>query len=91
MSKTSFIRNPTHPAWSAHSHHVKAMIGIKGELPAAGAPAQLIQGWQVYVRPLVGSAPAHGKRHTHRVIAVCPDCQRHISAGRTRQHTCKGA
>ena len=29
------------------------------------------------------------KSSRHRVIAICPGCQRHLSAGRLHQHICK--
>ena len=30
-----------------------------------------------------------GKTSGHRVIAICPGCDRHLSAGRLHQHVCK--
>ncbi len=73
--------------WTAHSHHVKAMLGlnVNAHLPAAGLAPQVIQGIVVYVAPL---DPTRSARRTHRVRAVCPDCAKDMSAGRLHQHRC---
>jgi len=82
--------NPDHPNWPLWSHGLNEALGIKGKLPPEGLlPPKEVQGIMVYVNPLVGEKPAHGKRHTHRVMAICPDCGKHMSAGRLHQHVCK--
>lgn len=74
--------------WTAHSHHVKAMLGLaaKAKLPAAGMPEQVIQGITIYVKPL--DANRNRTHKVHRVMAICPDCGLHLSAGRLHQHKC---
>lgn len=69
-------------------------LGLRagGHLPAEGMPERLIQGVRVYVLPAVGHMPpmvaamtggyCPRKSSAHRVMAVCPACERHMSAGR---------
>lgn len=85
------LRDPDYPLWSAGNSAVKKMLGIEGRVPVRGMEPRIIQGWTVYVRPLTGEKPAHGKRHNHRIIAICPNCGQEMSAGRTHQHKCNGA
>ena len=90
MKDKNFIRSTDHPRWPMHNAEMKKVLGISGKLPKEGVPVQIVQRWAVYVSPLVGEAPARGKRHEHRIIAVCPNCKQHLSAGRTQQHVCRG-
>lgn len=78
----------TDRGWTAHSHHVKAMLGldVDAHLPAAGLAPQILQGIKVWVAPL---DPARSHRRVHRVRAECPDCQKEMSAGRLHQHVCR--
>lgn len=69
------------------AHHMTARLGVK-KLPAEGMPLRDIEGVQVYVAALKGEKPQRGKRHTHRVIAICPECSQEMSAGRVHQHSC---
>lgn len=73
--------------WTAHSHQVKEMLGLdsKKKLPAEGMAVKVIQGIKVYINPL---DPKRSARRAHRVIAICPECEKHMSAGRLHQHVC---
>lgn len=72
---------------NAQSSELKTMLGLdpKAKLPADGMPAQEIQGYTVYIRPLDAKSSA---RRVHRVRAICPRCKKDLSAGRLHQHTC---
>jgi hypothetical protein len=76
--------NPEYP-WPAHSGTVKEFLGLdrKAKLPAEGMPPREIQGFQVYVLSLT---EARAKKQFHRVMAICPTCGKHLSAGRLQQH-----
>ena len=87
--KAGYTRN----MWSPE---MMETLGLKpgGHLPKEGMPEREIQGIRVYVKP--ANEPIIGKYYTHRntkhrVIAICPGCNRHLSAGRLHQHVCKGA
>ena len=88
------IRTEPH-GWTAHSHDLLKMLGY-AKPPVTGAAPVLIQGVQVYVKPLGPLPPdrkmtGHGywqRRQGHRVMAICPDCSQHMSAGRLHQHRC---
>lgn len=54
--------------------------------PRDGMEPRQIHGVWVRVEPLRGEKPAHGKRHTHRLLATCPHCGVEMSAGRLHQH-----
>lgn len=80
-----------------HSGELMQELGLRagGHLPAEGMPAREINGVTVYVLPANGpdTTSRRNKSSKHRVMAICPDCQRHMSAGRlTSQHYkhCKG-
>ncbi len=75
----------TDRGWTAHSHHVKRMLGldVNKHLPAEGMAPMLIQGISVYVKPL---DPKRKSARQHRVMAICPLCNKHMSAGRIHQH-----
>jgi hypothetical protein len=60
-------------------------LGLK-EVPAAGILSTFIQGIMVWAEPLRGEKPAYGKRHTHRMMAQCPACNKQMSLGRLHQH-----
>lgn len=82
-----FIRNPRRPAWPAQSGQVKALLGLneKAKLPVEGMEGRFVQGIFVHV---ISLAQAREFGVFHRVIAVCPQCDRSMSAGRLRQHKC---
>jgi hypothetical protein len=94
-----FIPHPDVPQWNAHSIHVMRMLGLRpgGHLPAEGMPVRVIQGIKVWVTPYVARTyvePWSGmarrvKSSKHRVMAECPHCGKHLSAGRLHQHKCK--
>lgn len=97
-----YIPHPEYPARKAWAGVVKTLLGIQGALPAGGTTPRVIGVVQVnpdgtklptdarvWVEPLRGTAPANGKRHTHRVMAACPHCNVAVSAGRLAQHRCK--
>lgn len=88
-SMRPIINDPARPYWNASSPRVLELLGIEGKIPVEGLPPRKIQGIMVYVNPLAGEKPKHGKRHTHRVMAICPVCDKHLSAGRLHQHVCK--
>lgn len=85
--------DPRYPdrRWHASSDGMKILLGLdpKSKYPAEGMPPRTIQGVTVWVEPLKGETPNHGKRHTHRVMAKCPNCHQKMSAGRLHQHVCK--
>lgn len=87
------ITDPRYPQhnWHVQSSGMKILLGLdpKAKLPVEGMPAREIQGITVWVEPLKGAAPTHGKRHAHRVMARCPVCSHEMSAGRLHQHVCK--
>lgn len=92
-----FIRDPKHPSWNAHHNHLREMLGLPKKLPKEGVPPQIIQGIKVWVEPhrpkvrtdkLTGSMKLV-KSSKHRVMAECPLCGEHLSAGRLHQHKCK--
>jgi hypothetical protein len=86
----------------AHSHSMRKLLGVTGDLPALGLPATLLPGTNnqgqpvqilTWVVPLVGDAPRGPtgraqKRSTHRVRCKCPGCGDEVSAGRLFQHVC---
>lgn len=84
-----FLKDPRWPErkQNAQSHGVKILLGLDpdAKLPAEGMAPRLIQGVQIYVRPL---DPKTSRRRVHRVRAICPDCGADISAGRLHQHVC---
>lgn len=91
------IRDPKHPSWNAHHDDLKVMLGLPKKLPREGVPPQIIQGIKVWVEPAAapvlvskwGGKPRPVKRSTHRVMAECPLCGVHLSAGRLHQHKCE--
>lgn len=74
--------------YTAHSHHIKVMLGLdaKAKLPSEGMPAREIQGITVYVLSI---EDARARKQFHRVMAICPTCKAHLSAGRLHQHVCQ--
>jgi len=62
-------------------------------LPDGGLyPAVVIQGIRVYIKPRAPKATVDGrvrKSSRHRVMAICPECEKHLSVGRLHQHVCK--
>jgi hypothetical protein len=79
-----------------HSDEIMKTLELKagGHLPKEGMPIRKIQDIQVYVRPSYDYKKNNPlikvrKSSTHRVIAICPSCGRHLSAGRLHQHICK--
>lgn len=78
----------TEYGWTAHSHHLKAMLGLnpRAKLPVEGLAAQDIQGVRVWIRPL---EPSRKIIRQHRVMGQCLTCFKTMSAGRLHQHTCR--
>jgi hypothetical protein len=89
---SQFLRDPRSCSrfGNAQSNHVKEMFGLRPEQkwPADGMHARQIDGITVWVMPL---AFARANGAFHRVRAICPDCNRGMSAGRLHQHVCKEA
>ena len=83
--------NPEYPAYSMQNHHLKKVLGITGKLPDQGIAVTKVQGWSVLVlskhNAKVNSPGARSR--PHRIVAICPDCCKVMSAGRTHQHKCK--
>lgn len=85
--------------WNAHSADIREMLGLgrKGKLPAQGMEPRVIQGVKVWVEPAAPAryyylgpyTPKKIKSSAHRVLAECPRCGEHLSAGRLHQHVCK--
>ncbi len=82
----------------AHASLMKTLLGLplKSKLPAQGMEPRVIQGVKVWVEPAPDPVFINKwgrtrllKRSTHRVMAECPDCGKHLSAGRMHQHVCK--
>jgi hypothetical protein len=81
---------------AAHSWAIKEHLGLRSEakIPVDGMPRREIQGVTVYVVPLLGEAKKDSswafsrayRRCKHRVRAICPVCQKDLSAGRLNQH-----
>lgn len=94
-----FLRSPRWTTLNAHTDDVKAMLGLPKKLPKEGVPPQIIQGIKVWVEPAAapvlvskwGGKLRPVKRSTHRVMAECPLCGAHLSAGRLHQHKCKSS
>lgn len=75
--------------YAANAGDMYRLLGVS-KLPAEGMSIREIQGVQVYVKPLADGPrlPRHGKRSSHRVIAIC-NCGQHVPVGRLHQHKCK--
>jgi hypothetical protein len=87
--------NVNFPRWT---YHVKALFGLasKAKWPKEGLPAIEVDGWRVWVAPLIGEAIRTGgyynrarRRSAHRAMAQCLACHQCMSAGRVHQHVCK--
>jgi len=88
MKKQKLIQGKYRYA-NAHDMYELLGLGRNGKLPSKGiSPAVIIQGVRVYIKPLLGDKPKHGKRNAHRVMVICSCCERHMSAGRLHQHVC---
>ena len=93
FNKGKFILEPGTKR-NAHNATLKALLGLgrKSKLPAAGLPAQTIQGIRVWVEPAppvqVNTKGRRGSR-PHRIMGECPHCAAVMSAGRLFQHKCK--
>lgn len=93
-----FLRAPDHPIWNAQHNHVRQMLGLPKKLPREGVPPQVIQGIKVWVNPAGPRIMVDKwgkervlKSSTHRVMAECPLCGKHMSAGRLHQHKCQSS
>jgi hypothetical protein len=83
----------------ASSSEMLRMLGLRpgGHLPAEGMPPRLVDGIKVWVNASPPARYHHGwsakpskvKSSAHRVMAECPACGAHLSAGRLHQHKCK--
>jgi hypothetical protein len=72
-----------------HSSAMMRALGLKpgAHLPTMGLARRDVEGVTVYVKPVPPREIwDHGKSSAHRVIAICPACERHLSAGRLVQH-----
>lgn len=100
-TSTFYFPNPDRPAWNGHSHHVKALLGLKPNeaLPTGGMVPRLVPAVHttlglsrepvqvlMWVRPLLLSD--RGEK-PHRVMCRCPGCGKTVTAGRLHQHVCK--
>ena len=67
--------------YAMHSDEMLDALGVKGgHLPVDGINPRQVQGVTVYV---LAAPPSNGRKSSkHRVMAVCPTCGRHMSAGR---------
>lgn len=76
--------------------NVKVLLGVDPDKkwPVEGIGMRVVNGWKVWVDPLVGEVKRNGwrsfRRGTHRAKAECPTCGQQMSAGRVHQHVCKG-
>lgn len=71
----------------AQSAEIKAKLGLSehASLPVNGMSPRLVDGYILYVLPL---NPLQRTYHRpHRVRAICPVCDKDISAGRIGQHS----
>jgi hypothetical protein len=75
---------------NAHSSELREMLGLapKAKLPVEGMDAKIVAGIKLWIVPLGANLTRH-KRSTHRLLAECPTCGKHLSAGRLHQHKCK--
>lgn len=82
----------------AFAADVLKMLGINGKkLPPEAREPVIIQGVKVWVTPYVerigvdrwSGKAKRIKSSAHRVMAECPNCGKHLSAGRLHQHKCK--
>lgn len=81
---------------TANADDFRIAFGRKGKLPDGAAPAVLLGGVYIYLKPAADPVPYNYfgktrflKSSKHRVFAICPDCQAHVPAGRSMQHKCK--
>lgn len=72
--------------WNAHTSEVFRLLGLKpgSHLPPEGMPPREIQGIRVWVTPKPEGEPR--SVCSHRVLAECPVCKKHLSVGRLHQH-----
>lgn len=80
------LKSKKYENWPMHSGEMMQELGLKsgGHLPAEGMPERTINGVTIYVLP---AEPSTGRKSSkHRVMAICPVCNRHMSAGRLNQH-----
>lgn len=78
-----YTKRRVNSKWAMQSGELMEALGLKagGHLPDQGMPPVQIEGVTVYVLPK--SASTGGRKSSkHRVMAVCPVCNRHMSAGR---------
>lgn len=82
----------------AHADGMKQLLGLgyKAKLPREGMAPRVIQGVKVWVEPAKPQRTVERwgklymmKSSAHRVMAECPHCGQHLSAGRLHQHKCK--
>lgn len=87
--KTHWHLLKTEKGWPLFEHGLKVAFGLRREQkwPEEGLEPRIVQGVTIYI---LSKARAKELRTFHRARAVCPDCHKAMSAGRLRQHTCKG-
>jgi hypothetical protein len=69
--------------WPMRHDEIKAALGLPPKLPLDfSCRAKNIDGVLVYVT----SGEGKGNRSGHRVMAICPVCEKHVAAGRLNQH-----
>lgn len=73
----------------AFAHTIKALMGIRGDLPRSGTSPVYVQGVKMWVRPLP-EAPDGRRRNFQglRVMCECPMCGAVLAVGRLNQHRC---
>lgn len=72
----------------ATATEMKALFDLRetDNLPPEGRPAKIYNGIAIWIAPLAGDAPKHGRRMSHRMRARCPKCGEDVSASRLWQH-----
>lgn len=75
--------------WPIWERGLKVAFGLEPQAkwPDQGLPPRNVQGIAVFV---LSKEQAKARGLFHRARAVCPNCHETLSAGRLRQHKCKG-
>jgi len=86
MNKQHYITNSA--GWNISSPRMNELLGLNpGEkLPREGMEPRMIQGICVYVLSTDEAHQLSKARKPHRVMAICPICETHVSRGRLQQH-----
>lgn len=83
------LHRPGRPSWNAQSGDVRELLGLarRSKLPES-LPAQMVQGVKVWIVTREEAQVFSKAKRPHRVMAACPQCGAHLSAGRLFQHKC---